>query len=195
MEFASVVLTVLLSVVSVLISVLAWRQARAANEIAISVAHREIRELAFGLHSDLTTGEVAAARNCLGTWRYGTDLQREGIDEGQLIHAFYVVLWCLERIANGDEILRQQQGVLTRLSGKGRDAGNTRDLHRQSMDHLRWHLRENVGNLVAVRAATRMNDAQAWSSLRSAADTLGCRDILPSVTGAEQALSADPSVV
>jgi hypothetical protein len=194
-EFASVVLTVLLSVVSVLISVLAWRQARAANEIAMSVAHREIRELAFGLHRDLTTGEVAEARNRLGTWRYGTDLQREGIDDGQLIQAFYVVLWCLERMANGDGILRQQQGVLSRLSAKGRDAGNSRDLHRQSMDHLRWHLRENVGNLVAVRAATRMNDAQAWSSLRSAAVTLGCQDILPSATESGHALSAGPSAV
>jgi len=178
MELLGAIVTVLLSVVSVLVSVLAWRQARAANEIAINVAHREIRELAFGMHRDLTTGEVAEARNCLGTWRYGTAEQRRAVTDSQLIQAFYIVLWCLERMANGEQILRQQQGVLTRLSAKRGDADGTRDLHRQSMEHLRWHLRENVGNLVAVRTVTSMDDAAAWSSLCSAADALGCSDLL-----------------
>lgn len=178
MELLGAVVTVLLSVVSVLVSVLAWRQARAANEIAINVAHREIRELAFGMHRDLTTGEVAEARNCLGTWRYGGAEQRLAVTDSRLIQAFYIVLWCLERMANGEQILRQQQGVLTRLSAKRGEADGTRDLHKQSMDHLRWHLRENVGNLVAVRAATSMDDAAAWASLCSAADALGCADLV-----------------
>lgn len=178
MELLGAIVTVLLSVVSVLVSVLAWRQARAANEIAINVAHREIRELAFGMHRDLTTGEVAEARNCLGTWRYGTAEQRREVTDSQLIQAFYIVLWCLERMANGEQILRQQQGVLTRLSAKRGDADGARDLHRKSMEHLRWHLRENVGNLVAVRTVTSMDDAAAWSSLCSAADALGCADLL-----------------
>ena len=116
--------------------IFAWRQARAANEIAISVAHREIRELAFGMHRDLTTGEVAEARNCLGTWRYGAAEQRRAVTDSQLIQAFYIVLWCLERMANGEQILRQQQRVLTRLSAKRGDADGTRDLHRQSFPLL-----------------------------------------------------------
>ena len=190
MELVGAGVTVLLSVVSVLVSVLAWRQARAANEIAISVAHREIRELAFGMHRDLTTGEVAEARNCLGTWRYGAAEQRRAVTDSQLIQAFYIVLWCLERMANGEQILRQQQGVLTRLSAKRGDADGTRDLHRQSMEHLRWHLRENVANLVAVRAVTCMDDAAAWTSLCSAAEALGCSDLvaLPAAAGSGAAV-------
>ncbi|WP_346619645.1 hypothetical protein [Blastococcus montanus] len=100
-------------------------------------SHMEIARL---LHLDLTSGEVAMARELLGTLRYGNEAARAQIDPAASLTAYFTLLWCFERIRAGRVCL---------LSGLGR-LGRPRAV-RYLDDLLQWHLVEWQAGLPIVR--------------------------------------------
>jgi hypothetical protein len=113
----------------------------AAGALAVSIAafrgqrRREDFELARSLHEDLTSGEVAQARNRLGTLvrsegSLGPDQRR------QAMTAYFTLLWCFERIDIGRQTLaaRPSQRALHFL-----------------INSIRWHVEEWAEMLPEVR--------------------------------------------
>lgn len=61
-------------------------------------------ELARSLHQDLTSGEVARARDTLTRYRRGGEYSSD------VVHAYFTLIWCFERIWRGREsIVRRAQ--------------------------------------------------------------------------------------
>jgi hypothetical protein len=92
------------------------------------------RQHSAALLADLTTGEVASARNTIGSWLYGSHEQHSPISKPELIHAYYVVAWALERLAVG----RTALGAMRFGDRKAVDELDAR---------LSWHVKEQVPNL------------------------------------------------
>jgi len=64
-------------------------------------------EIARTLHLDLTSGEVARARDLLGVLMHGTAAQISRLDKSDARTAYFTLLWCFERILNGRRALVQ----------------------------------------------------------------------------------------
>lgn len=83
----------------------------AAVAVALAAFQSERRrarwENARALHHDLTTGEVATARNRMGRLHYGSytnsPLSTAEAETELDLQAYYTVLWCFERIQAGRE--------------------------------------------------------------------------------------------
>lgn len=105
------------------------------------------RQHSAALLADLTTGEVAAARDRIGSWLYGDHQQHSPITNPQLIHSYYVVAWALERLAVG----RTALGAM-----RFGDKQALKELDAR----LLWHVREQGQNLrfVAKHVKTIDND-------------------------------------
>lgn len=61
-------------------------------------------ELARSLHQDLTTGEVARARDALTRYR----LTGQCASTDEVVHAYFTLLWCFERILRGRESISRR---------------------------------------------------------------------------------------
>lgn len=122
--------------------------------VARSSLLTERRRYAAGLQADLTTGEVAAARNVIGTWLYGPHDRHSQIEEGELIQAYYTVAWAIERLAAG----RSALGVL-RFDDRRTIAAFD--------DRIRWHVQEQARNLKTVAERVQMDNAEVVNSLRA----------------------------
>ncbi|WP_406502369.1 hypothetical protein [Streptomyces sp. NBC_01602] len=73
-------------------------------------------ELARTLHTDLTTGTTAHARDVLEHFRSGTRYHQPGPDglpptagTQEVLEAYFALLWCFERILIGRRTLSEQQ--------------------------------------------------------------------------------------
>jgi hypothetical protein len=107
------------------------------------------------VHSELTTGETAAARNVMGTFRYtqhgasASPGSGDGVTDAEVRQAYFVILWAIERADN----------ALSHYSA--------RDQHRAS-GFIRWNLDELTRNVVWFRSmhAERLgvSDEDAWTS-------------------------------
>ncbi|MET1089813.1 MAG: hypothetical protein ABWY04_22290 [Arthrobacter sp.] len=113
------------------------------------------RQHSAALLADLTTGEVAKARDRIGTWLYGSHEQHSNIHNHDLIQAYYVVAWALERLAVG----RTALGVMR--------FGDTQAI-KESDARLLWHVEEQAQNLrfIADHVKTIDNE-EVEDSLRS----------------------------
>ncbi len=111
-------------------------------------------ELARSLHSDLTSGDVARARDQLGTLMYSST-QSSNLKGDELLVSYFTLLWCFERIYYGRESLVKSS--LTRRLGKalsGAVSSPTKPPlfahlvnHRSRAeiffdDAIKWHVRE-----------------------------------------------------
>ncbi|MET8507582.1 hypothetical protein ABZV60_23455 [Streptomyces sp. NPDC004787] len=135
----------------------------------VSFAHTAY-ELARTLHTDLTTGTTAQARDVLEHFRSGTRYQESSSDDlpptaetQKVLEAYFTLLWCFERILVGRRVLvfqarRNQTGsavaFLDRL--------------------LAWHLvlwaDRWPGMRTALKAPGRVPDLRDHHSLRSFCD-------------------------
>lgn len=111
-------------------------------------------ELARTLHADLTTGDVARAREDLGTLVH--DPQR--INEGDLLRvraSYFTLLWCFERI----------------YAGRCTIASRSRHARRRPLRFLdsmiRWQLEYWAGNLPQVRTELERRLGSPLSDSRS----------------------------
>lgn len=137
--------------VTFLLTVVGW-------DVSRRVASHTYRQGTLAALTDLTTGDVAVARNLVGTYMYGPDHAVSRISIPDLIRAYYTLSWAVERAAGAYEALRVS-------SGRERE-GLVRSLH--------WHVREVVTNLTLVRRQVEIEDDEAWGALtRSAWPLLG----------------------
>lgn len=122
---------------------------------ALSVAKRQAHELGRALLHDLTSGEVAAARNRIGTFMYGPRTSVRELTEATMVRDYYTLLWCIERAGAGQQALR------------GWTAKNASE---DFMNRVRWHAQEIATNASLLHSVfDDYDDAEAWAAfLRSA---------------------------
>lgn len=138
----------LAAIASAVAAFVSWATAQAALKTSR-------RQHSAALLADLTTGEVAAARNVIGSWLYGSHEQHSVIGTPELIRAYYVVAWALERLAVG----RTALGAMRFGDSKALDELDAR---------LKWHVQEQTPNLrfIAKHVKT-INNKEVEGSLRS----------------------------
>lgn len=113
------------------------------------------RQHSAALLADLTTGEVAAARNVIGSWLYGSHEQHSPISTAELIRAYYVVAWALERLAVGRTALGAMR-IGDRKAMKELD------------ERLLWHVEEQAQNLRFIADYVKtMDNREVERSLKS----------------------------
>jgi hypothetical protein len=135
-----------IAVASVIIALVAtgvtWRvytYQRRQNQLALALA----------LHQDLTTGEVAAARDVIGTLWYADEPTRGPVTNKEVLTAYFTILWCFERIYAGDRTMRANSWWLSRSN---RHTSPPLDfLHRM----IHWHVREWASYIVQIRGLIR----------------------------------------
>ncbi|WP_435208535.1 hypothetical protein [Streptomyces sp. bgisy034] len=111
-------------------------------------------ELARTLHTDLTTGATARARDVLEHFRSGTRYRETGPDglphtagTQEVLEAYFALLWCFERILIGRRSLTKQQA----WNDTGPAVAFLDDL-------LAWHLHRWAERWPALRAALKAPD-------------------------------------
>lgn len=138
----------LAAIASALAAFISWMTAHTALKTAR-------RQHSAALLADLTTGEVAAARNVIGSWLYGDHEQHSAICNPQLIEAYYVVAWALERLAVGRTALGAMR-FGDRKAVKELDA------------RLEWHVGEQAPNLRFIANYVKtINNKEVEGSLLS----------------------------
>lgn len=90
-------------------------------------------ELARSLHEDLTTGEVARARDTLTRYRLSGQCE----SPAQVVRSYFTLLWCFERILHGRESIGRRTGSRPAL-----------DYLDECLD---WHLRQWRQDIPEVR--------------------------------------------
>ncbi|MET9087518.1 hypothetical protein ABZX77_37515 [Streptomyces sp. NPDC004237] len=111
-------------------------------------------DLARTLHTDLTTGATARARDVLEHFRSGSRYRESGPDalpytEGtqEVLEAYFALLWCFERILVGRRSLTKQQ----LWNDTGPPVAFLDDL-------LTWHLHRWAEHWPTLRAALKESD-------------------------------------
>lgn len=139
--------------------------------VYLGESRRSDFEVARTLHLDLTSGDVALAREQLGTLRYGTDAAVAALDPRSALTAYFTLLWCFERIHHG------RQGLVQRKLLRFRRSTAVRFLDRA----LAWHLREWSDGLGLARRRLELltgwaiDDAESRSGLAALLEGSGLR--------------------
>ena len=119
--------------------------------IATSLRGRERRQALANAHVDLTTGEVAAARDVIGTLLYGTPSQA---DKVQSISALFRLYWAVQRFANVQRVYMPRPD---------------RRHEKRIEEFLTWNLTEIVLNIGMYRLRfgeeLTVEDDDAWQDL------------------------------
>lgn len=113
-----------------------------AGAVYLGQSRRTDLESARQLHLDLTSGEVAKARQLFGTLRYGSELEKVAIRTDEALTAYFTILWCFERIAAGRRAILASQ--FSNRSGRA-----LRFLDETTI----WHLIEWRDGLPIVKSA------------------------------------------
>ena len=92
-------------------------------------------QLALSLHRDLTTGEVAKARDKLGAIQHGNEDVKGPVSNADAVEAYFTVLWCFERIHAGERTLRSHS---KRLQHPSKKTPALEFLY----DSIHWHVEE-----------------------------------------------------
>jgi hypothetical protein len=126
--------------------------------------------LAIALHHDLTSGEVAAARDLLGRLIYNAETVKDVATE-DLMAAYFTVLWCFERVSAGERSMREHN---RRLADRSRTTPPLRFLY----DCIHWHVHEahryrnQVRSALTQRLGKAPDDALSISAVAHLVDVL-----------------------
>jgi hypothetical protein len=144
--------TLVLALAALVVSLVALiRSNRAADRDSYMSAHQ--------LLSDLTTAEVAQARDAFGILRFGTESGWKSLTYSEIVRDYYVLEWALERTAYGFAGLHPAgRKVVYSMRGAAE-----------------WHVREILGVLGVLHKAfgREMGDSDSWNKLRLAAKEMG----------------------
>jgi hypothetical protein len=99
-------------------------------------------ELARTLHLDLTTGDVARARDVVTSYRYGSLAYDE-----QVRSAYFTLLWCFERVYQGRRSMLRSRGGSRARSAAVRFLDSA----------IGWHVAEWEQAFEKVRASLRVD--------------------------------------
>jgi len=129
------------------------------------VAKRESYVVAREILTDLTTGEVATARDVIGILRYGNDVGWRSLDYSDLVRQYYCLEWALERTGYG-------------LMGLRPAGHQVQDSMREA---ITWHVKELATSLATLHDAfgRDMVDADSWRTLGRVLAAVGIDDPTP----------------
>lgn len=123
-------------------------------------------EVARILHLDLTSGEVAAARQQLGTLRYGDEAAVRRLDPDSALTAYFSVLWCFERIYYGRRSLIEGK-ILQRRSRAVRFLDRSLDWHLKEWDEGLEIARRRLSALAGFEVSDSQSRAAFVALLRA----------------------------
>jgi hypothetical protein len=135
MQNAVSIASALIALIAIFVSWRVYAYQRQQNQFALALA----------LHRDLTTGEVAMARDVIGTIWYGDEPKRGPITYKEALTAYFTVLWCFERIRAGDRTMRAHSRRLRKCSK------STTPALKFMYDMIHWHVREWASYLEYIR--------------------------------------------
>jgi hypothetical protein len=149
---------------SLIFGIIAMITSIVALVISIKSTERDGYTVALSLLTDLTTNEVAKARDGIGTLRYGA---REGIiamDYSRIIKDYYTLEWALER---------------TNYALKGIRMTSS-NIQQSLTDAIKWHCIEILTAISIVRKADGriFNDAESMKQLQQIAENFNKEDVL-----------------
>jgi hypothetical protein len=101
-------------------------------QVAENQAHFQ---LALSLHHDLTTGEVAKARDVLGAIQHADEDVKGVVSNADAVESYFTVLWCFERIYAGEQTLRSDSNRL-------QDTVQLTPALKFMYDSIHWHVDE-----------------------------------------------------
>ena len=153
--------------------------AAVAGIYALIGIRRDRRGVWAEIHRDLTTGEVALARDVVGTVIYSGWRARH-LPKVELMRALFVLYWGVERADNASNIYKKsarRKAVARRLRATSRRKNLTRsesvdlEWQKRKSEFLTWNLEEIVGNILEFRMKYRdsldLVDGDAWQSFVS----------------------------
>ncbi|MEU5882813.1 hypothetical protein [Spirillospora sp. NPDC047279] len=159
------------SAVSALISVTAVMVVYALNR------RHDYYELARSLHEDLTSGQVAGARDALGTLVHGPPQPDLDFAPQKIRHAYFTLLWAFERIQAGRHHM-----------ARGSVLGGGKAARRYLDGMIRWHVREWASGLPMVRerledlTGESMTDSDSLQAFEELTREFGIRSEAASVS-------------
>lgn len=123
-----------------------------AGYVSRQLRQRERRQAIADINTDFTTGEVAEARDVVGTALYAPDgLSLVGPRE--LINAYFKLHWAFQRAQNTYRVFGLRPTTSASIGG-------------QHKDFLSWNFREVVQNIVIVHnkfgSELHIADEDAW---------------------------------
>lgn len=136
--------------VAIVYSVWSYGLAKRADRVAVRT---------FGVEAlrDITSGEVRWARNVFGTLRYGDPQSVSQFAKENVIDAYYVQVWAIDRCA-----------VVRRLLEESKNHKGVGFL----IDSLNWNTGEVIHNLAVVRRVFEISDEDAWERVCFSAEQL-----------------------
>ncbi|GAA3939603.1 hypothetical protein [Microbacterium soli] len=143
----------------------------AAVLVFVTLRLRERRQALTDLHTSLTSGEIAQARNAIGALLYS------GIDGGRAnrlasIEAYFTLIWAVQRARNVFRTFRirwtslgaPQRQIVTRMHAGWKDASLA----------LTWNLTEIAENIVRFHdlygREWSIEDTDAWADISAYID-------------------------
>ena len=139
--------------------------------IAAQLSNRERRLALVQLHQDLTSSEIATARNTMGTLLYSEpDLAPTRLDA---IEAYFRLIWALQRARN---VFRIHEMYWQSLTGPATRSERLRHgrRHKEATLALTWNLNEIAENVVRFHDAYgddwQISDRDAWKDVAKFVD-------------------------
>jgi hypothetical protein len=124
-----------------------------AGTISVQVFRRGRREIIVKTHENLTTGEVAVARDVIGSHLYAKPSAQE---RKAAISSLFVLYWAVQRADNNMRLYWFR---------------DNREIERSKIKrYLTWNLKEICSNIVEFRSRysgrLRVEDKDAWEDFR-----------------------------
>ena len=133
--------------------------------LASQLRNRERRQALVDLHTSLTSGETANARNAIGTLLYSKKHRRH-VDELEAIDAYFRLIWAIQRARN---VFRVHGFHWTSLDGPERKNWAQQKRKVEIESALSWNLQEIADNVVEfhLKYCKKWNveDHDAWDEM------------------------------
>jgi hypothetical protein len=144
----------------------AFATAVIAVVLAVQLRGRERRQALIDLHSSLTSGETADARNVLGTLLHSSKRSSRP-DRLAAIDAYFKLIWSIQRARN---IFRAHGFHWVSLEPVSKPGAVKRARSKETEAALSWNLREIADNVVMFHKIFSekwlVEDSDAWEEMR-----------------------------
>jgi hypothetical protein len=143
---------------SLIFGIIAMITSIVALVISIKSTERDGYTVSLSLLTDLTTNEVAAARDGIGILRYGSEEGIISLDYSRIIKDYYTLEWALERTNYALKGIRMTSSSI-----------------QESLKNvIKWHCVEILTAISIIRKADcrSFNDAESMKQLQQIAENL-----------------------
>jgi hypothetical protein len=153
---------VLAAMTPVVVGYFGWKLGQANKE-------REERHALAGVHRDLTSGEVANARDIVARTILSKSETIDPNTKGESIKAYFALLWCVERVDNTFQIYAKPD-VVSRARKRSGPPLEAKEHGLSKVDSLIWNLNEVIDEILGFRSQFKVSfdiqDDDAWESFK-----------------------------